>query len=217
MKKIKSTIVVNFKKLTGKEALDLAERLNKFDGILRNKYDIILAVQAPDVNIISQYCKFEIFVQDTFSEEKNCFLTFFTNNDYKKDHNIAGVILNHPEKKLSTDLLRSSIKKAKELNIKILICATTIEEAVELNKYDPHYIGIESEALIGKNESFLNHCPEIVQQAKLKINTNILIGAGIKTSQDFKHVINAGGSGVLVSSLILKSNDPLHTLNEFLN
>lgn len=197
--------------------MDLAEKLNGFSDSLLEKYEIILAVQAPDAGILSRSTKFKIFVQDTFSEAEDCFLAFFNDPDPAGNHSVKGVILNHPERKLTTDELTASIKRARELNIETLICATTIGEAVELNKYEPHYIGIESEQLIGKDDSFRNHCPGIVQEAKQLIDAEILIGAGIKTSNDLKHVLNSGGSGVLISSLILKAPDPSHTLNDFLN
>jgi triosephosphate isomerase (TIM) len=216
-KKSKVPIIINFKKLSGKDAIDLVNKLNRFSDDLLEKYEIILAVQAPDADLLSQYTKFKIFVQDTFSEKKNRFLTFFDDHDGSCHHNVKGVILNHPERKLTDDALKASIQKAKQLNIETLICATTVGEAVEVNKYEPRYIGIESEDLIGKDDSFMNHCPGIVQQAKRLINTDILIGAGIKTSKDLQHVLNTGGSGVLISSLILKSTDPSHTLNDFLN
>ncbi|HMI64156.1 MAG TPA: hypothetical protein VK518_24735, partial [Puia sp.] len=79
------------------------------------------------------------------------------------------------------------------------------------------FIGLEKQELIGKDASFVNHCPEIVRQAKSHVGAEILIGAGIKSANDLRHVIDTGGSGVLVSSLILKSNNPSLTLTEFLN
>ncbi|NIG57749.1 triose-phosphate isomerase [Chitinophaga sp. Cy-1792] len=215
-KKNKSTIIVNFKKLVGAAALELVDELSKSDDLLLSKYDIILALQAPDAVNVPPDCKFRIFIQDTFSDEKDGFLSFFQHHAIRHP-SVAGVILNHPEKKLSAGELHACVEKARALDMEMLICATTISEAVELNRYAPHYIGIESEALIGKDDSFTNHCPDIVEEARQHIQTDILIGAGIKTPEDLHHVINTGGSGVLVSSLILKSKQPLNTLTDFLN
>jgi triosephosphate isomerase len=212
----RNTIIINFKKTTGRPALEIAVKLREIDHSLQDEYNIILAVQAPDVTEISQSCEFGLFIQDTFSEDKDCFMSFF-NDGYGRDHcHICGVILNHPEKKLPDDLLRVNVELARQLGIQVLLCATSINEAIEVERYSPRYIGIESEHLIGKEDSFLNHCPEIVRQAKLKIGTDILIGAGIKNSNDLRHVIHTGGSGILVSSLILKSADPAATLHQLL-
>lgn len=217
MKKNKSTIIVNFKKLVGAAALELVEELNKSDDILFDRYDIILALQAPDAVNVPPACKFRIFIQDTFSDDKDRFLAFFQDHSTSHPSSVSGVILNHPEKKLSDGELDACVEKARALNIDTLICATTIDEAIELNRYAPRYIGIESEALIGKDDSFINHCPGIVAEARQHIQTDILIGAGIKTPEDLLHVLNTGGAGVLVSSLILKSKQPLNTLIDFLN
>jgi triosephosphate isomerase len=213
----KKTVIVNFKKLAGNDAVDLAIKLNEADDALLDTYDIVLAVQAPDIVKVSQCCKFSIFVQDIFSDEKNSFLQYFEKIRFSGCYNVTGVILNHPEKKLSPDVLEASIRKAMEMELKLLICATSIREAVRLDKYAPSFIGIENEDLIGKEDSFVNHCPQIVREAKSHIGADILIGAGVKTSHDLNHVIETGGSGVLISSLILKSTDPSSTLNDFLN
>lgn len=212
----KKTIIINCKRWEGKEVNNLVERLNNVDEDLLLSYDIILAVQVPDAIKISRTSRFRIFIQDIFSVQQYCFLEYFKYHR-KLEDNIAGVILNHPEKKLNESVLKASIAKANELELETIICATSIDEAIAVNKYAPNYIGIENETLIGKDVSFTDHCPEIVQQAKLKLNNNVLIGAGIRNAFDFRHVINSGGAGVLVSSLILKSPDPGDALMKILN
>jgi len=211
------TVIVNFKKLTGDEATRLALQLNEVDDALLDKYEIVLAVQAPDIVSISRCSKFTVFVQDTFSDEKDCFLRYFENLSSKGCRHVGGVILNHPEKKIGVELLEENILRARELDMRVLICATDVGEAIAFDKYTPSFIGLEKQELIGKDASFVNHCPEIVRQAKSHVGAEILIGAGIKSANDLRHVIDTGGSGVLVSSLILKSNNPSLTLTEFLN
>lgn len=214
--KPKSTIVVNFKKLNGKEALELAKKLGKADNDLMNEHEIILAVQADDALEISRFCRVKVFIQDIYSEEENCFLKYFQPN-FNVHRNVKGVILNHPEKKLSGHVLETSVNRAKELGMQTLICATSVEEVVEIDKYSPGYICIENEALIGRDISFIEECPEIVQLAKMRTKNKILIGAGIRTSRDLDHVMTTGGAGVIVSSLILKSADPLNALFSLLH
>jgi triosephosphate isomerase len=213
MKDDKTTIIINLKKLNGSDAIDLIEKLNKTDNKITNKYNIILAVQTLDVPELSKFCKFKIYVQDIFSETKNSFLQ--CQLDFCE--NVKGVILNHPEKKLTVIELEKSLKKAKQFDLETIICATSIEEAIQISTYSPMYIGFEHETLIGKDISFTTHCPEILKQVKSQIDSKILIGAGIKTNLDLKYVLQSGGSGVLISSLILKSTDPLYTLSTFLN
>ncbi len=211
----KAAIVINFKKLNGKEASELMTKLNAITEESQ-KYNIILAMQARDAVEVPPHCKFRIFIQDIFSARDDCFLHFFQDRS-QLCPNISGVILNHPEKKLTCPVLDRSIEKARELGLSTLLCATTIEEAVGLKGYSPRYIGIEDESLIGKDVSFTDHNPEIVKMARSRIEQDILIGAGVRTTRDLKQVIDTGGSGVLISSLILKSQDPLKSLLNFLN
>lgn len=209
----KTIIVINLKQIKGKDAIDLIEKLNNTDEDITNKYKIILAVQTLDIVKLSKLCKFKIYIQDTFSETEHSFLQYQL--DFCK--NVEGVILNHPEKKLNQIELEKSLKKAEQFNLETIVCVTSIKEAIQISQYNPMYIGIEQESLIGKDNSFTIGCLETLKQAKTQINSKILIGAGIKTSLDLKYVLQSGGSGVLISSLILKSADPLYTLSTFLN
>jgi len=109
-----------------------------------------------------------------------------------------------------------SIRRAEDLDIQKVICATSVEEASKMDKLAPHYIGLENEDLIGKDISFTDHCPRMLEMVRARVNNRILVGAGIKNVRDVKHVINSGGAGVLISSLIVKSPDPAKTLNNLL-
>jgi triosephosphate isomerase len=208
------TIVINFKKLTGKQAHDLMVELNEYRN--DDRYEIILALQANDAVIASSVSKFKIFIQDIFSSEEECFTRYFRERSRARIK-VAGVLLNHPEKKLASPALEESVETANKLNLSTLICATTIDEAIALRQYSPKYIGIEDARLIGRDISFRDCNPEIVTMAKSKIETDILIGAGIRTEKDLQHVITTGGSGILVSSLILRSENPLQALVKLLN
>lgn len=211
----KTTVVVNFKGLKGIEVETLAQEIDRGQAQIPDSYDIVLAIQAVDAVRVSSLCRSRIFIQDIFSEDQYSFLNFFS-NDYPGRDNISGVILNHPEKKLSESLLQESVEKARQMKIEMLICATSIEEGIRLSQYAPRFIGIENEELIGKSISFTDHCPEIVHLARKKIGHEILIGAGIRSAQDLRHVVNTGGAGVLVSSLILRSSDPFNELLKLL-
>jgi len=212
---IRRPIIINFKKLLGRAAIELAQKLNEVEERLLDRYDIILAVQAPDILEVCRCCKFKVFVQDTFSHPDHLFLNYLKGRG-RIHPRLAGIILNHPEIKLPNYLLLENIKRAEELDIQQVICATTIEEALEMDKLSPHYIGLENEDLIGKDISFTDYCPEVLQIAKERVSSLILIGAGIKSVRDVRGVIDSGGAGVLISSLIIRSADPVNALNNLL-
>jgi triosephosphate isomerase len=211
----KVSVIINYKKLTGKDALDLTQKLNECDNILLSQYNIILAMQTVDALQLSNN-RFDIFIQDIYSDEENCFLKQFSGKSDLKNDNIVGILLNHPEKPLSSEMIAEYISLANHLQLQIVLCATSIQEATRLNSFSPMYIGLENESLIGKNISLIDHCPEIVQQVTSTIDNDILIGAGIRTAEDLKHVVKFGGSGVLISSLVLSSPDPITSLIKFL-
>ncbi len=215
MVKMKPLVIINFKRLEGNEAVHLAKKLEEISPRFLERFEISIAIKPQDLVNIPNY-KLKIILQDTFS-----------NNEFDLDHYfedrinilnpVYGVILNHPEKKMNSHVLDKHILNCTKHGLVTIICSTGIENAIKLNNYNPDYIGIESEFLIGKRESFNNYCPEIVKDAKSLINTNILIGAGITNSEDFQKVLKDGGSGILISSLILNSVDPKIALESLLS
>jgi len=212
----KPIVIINFKKLTGDKAHELAHELAKVSDSITDSCEIILAIQPKDIISFSKFKRYKIVVQDIFSSIDGDLEYYFS--DKNIDHkNVYGILLNHPEKKMNNALLDRYVMESNKFGLRILLCSSSIDEATVLSKYNPSFIGIESESLIGKSGSFLNHCPEIVKDAKNKVNNKILIGAGIKDKHDFKHVLNDGGSGVLISSIILNSNDPKNALEAFIS
>lgn len=211
----RTIVIVNFKRIKGQAAIDLAGKLNTSEDRLAEKYDIILAVQPPDAIRLCSLYKFNVVIQDTFSDDGDLFLNFFRNIS-NVDHRIIGVLLNHPEIRCPRDRLMEYTRRAVDLDIGTIVCATTIDEACEIDLLAPRYIGLENESLIGKDISFCDYCPDMIVRAKERISNPILIGAGIRNHRDIQHVVDSGGAGVLLSSVILKSADPAIALNNLL-
>jgi triosephosphate isomerase len=212
----KPIILINLKRLTGITAFNLVSKLELISEDTFSNYDILLGVQPIDIEALSTFERFKLVVQDTFSDEMNNLDCYFSSNKINCSK-VFGILLNHPEKKTELDIIINNINKSRALGLKVLLCTTNLEEAVLLNQYMPEFIGIENQSLIGKPISILNHCPEIVREAKHKVKNRILFGAGIKSKMDLDHVLKEGGSGVLISSIILNSNDPKTALETFLN
>jgi len=209
-------IMINFKKISGEKAFLLARKLEKVDPHICEMFDVILALQPQDAYHISSKVKLPLFVQDISSYPESQFLSAIDRGSLKKS-NIRGVILNHPQKKLTLDALEESIAVGRKLGLEILLCASSIDEAVQINdRYTPDYIAVENEQLIGKDISLVQYCPEVVPNVLDRINNRILFGGGIKSPEDIKFVIQNGGFGVLVASLIINSKNPLATLENLL-
>ena len=60
-----------------------------------------------------------------------------------------GTLLNHSEKRLSREVLAQSIKRAKEVGLKVIVCAQDPEEGASFLEFDPDFIAVEPPELIG--------------------------------------------------------------------
>lgn len=106
----------------------------------------------------------------------------------------------------------------RKLGLEIMLCATSLDEGIDLsNRFEPKYLAVENEQLIGKDISICDYCPEMVTEVVQRIDNRILFGGGIRTPSDIHFILKKGGSGVLISSLVIKSPDPLTTLKKLLN
>ena len=213
MEKLRPLILVNFKKVTGNDALNLVKKLKNADIFLKDYYSIAIALQPKDLSEASKITDLPLFLHDIFSDMP--FHKILRN--YTAENRIYGVLLNHPENKLFKDTLSEDVYCSKKLNLKTIIASTSISEAAALNeKYLPDYIVIENIRLIGQNISIEKTCPMMVENAVLTIPNRVLFGAGVRSSEDIKHILKCGGAGALVSSVIVGANDPERALAELL-
>lgn len=121
----------------------------------------------------------------------------------------SGTILNHSEKRLDREILRKSIERAKEVGLKIIVCAETPEEGASFLEFDPDFIAVEPPELIGGDVSVSTANPEIIEKAaKLIGSEKLLIGAGIKNGEDVRIAKKLGAIGVLLASGVTKASDP---------
>jgi len=126
--------------------------------------------------------------------------------------------LNHPENKIHIKEIEHKVKKIKSLDMKIFLGISSVSEAKEFcRRYNPDFLFYEFFELIGKKISIKDHVgAEIIEQIKSNIKSKLLIGGGIKDYNDFEVVNKYKGDGVLISSLIINSTEPLKTMNNFL-
>jgi len=93
-----------------------------------------------------------------------------------------------------------------------IVCAQDSEEAKKLAIYGPDFIAVEPPELIGGDVSVSNAKPEVILETVHKVKhtspqTEVLCGAGVKTTEDVKKALELGAKGVLVASGIVKSDD----------
>lgn len=120
-----------------------------------------------------------------------------------------GTLLNHSERRLSREVLRASILRAKEVGLITIVCAQDPEEGASFLEFDPDFIAVEPPELIGGDISVSTAQPEIIENAARLIGSEkLLVGAGVKNGEDVRLAIKLGARGVLLASGVTKATDP---------
>lgn len=139
-----------------------------------------------------------------------------------KDLGISGSLLNHSERKMGLEDIGKCIKILRSLNLISICCAASTEEVESIAIISPDFISIEPPELIGTGVSVSTTRPEIVTKTidivkKINPKINVLCGAGIANRNDVKKALELGSRGVLVSSRVVKAEDPRKILVELAN
>ncbi len=203
--------IINFKTyLQGKDVLKLAKSIEKV-----NK-KIIIGVQSTDIKEISEKTNLRVFAQhvDYFNPGRN---TGFILPEAVKKQGAKGVFLNHSEHRLSFDVLKKSVKRCKQINLKTVIFASNLKEALKIKKLDPDYLVVEPPKLVSGGISVSRAKPGLIKKIHKKFGKNFIVGAGIKNSEDVKLSISLGASGIAVSSAITKSKNPSKKLKKLID
>lgn len=202
-------IITNFKlyeSATGEKAVALAkihEEVARETGV-----DIQVAVQPTDLATISQQIDIPVLAQHidpkSFGSGTGHILP-----ESVKMAGAVGTLLNHSERRLEREVLKESIKRAKEIGLTTVVCAESPEEGASFLEFDPDYIAVEPPELIGGDISVSSAQPEIIENASKLIGPDkLLMGAGVKNGIDVKTCIKLGAKGVLLASGVTKADDP---------
>jgi triosephosphate isomerase len=205
--------------LYGRDALDLARWADAAS--TRYGVDIILTPQATDIYLLAKEVKtIRIFAQHMDPLEIGRGVGSIL-PEAVKAAGASGVLLNHVEKRLSHEVIDRSIRRADEVGLASMVCADTIEDAVEIARMQPNIVLVESPALIGLGARDVAARQEIsrINQVIWKINPaiRVLHGAGIQSSQDVYDVIAAGAQATGSTSGILLSKNPKTMLDEMIH
>jgi len=208
---MKPIVVVNFKTYKqGLNAIKLARAIEKVGK------DIIIGVQANDINEITKLTKLKVFAQhvDYFPSGRN---TGYIIPEAVKKDKAVGTFLNHSEHKLSYEVLKKTLKRCKKIGLKTLVFASSLKEAERMQKLKPNYLAIEPPELVGGKISVSKSKPELIKKIKNKIKMKFLVGAGIHAKEDVEIAMRLGASGIAVSSAIANAKNPYKKLKELLS
>ena len=131
-------------------------------------------------------------------------------------YGINGSLLNHSEKRIQSEIIKDTIKKAETLKFDLIVCCENIKEIKLYSSIGARTIAYEPPELIGGNISVSSAKPEIIREGvKIceKEGSSLLVGAGVKTRGDVELSIRLGAQGILIASGITKASDPRSALN----
>jgi len=132
-----------------------------------------------------------------------------------KEAGASGTLINHSEKRLEKEEIRSRVEKADQLGMTTIVCAQSPEECRELSELEPDYIAFEPPELIGGETSVAEAEPKIIEEAVESASpVDTLTGAGIHTTKDVSKSMELGCEGVLVASGVIKAKDPGEEVRE---
>ncbi|MEM7815622.1 MAG: triose-phosphate isomerase [Candidatus Aenigmatarchaeota archaeon] len=211
----KPLLLVNFKTYeegTGERGLKIARIAEKI--ATEKNANIAIAVQIAEIQKFSSSVSIPVYSQhmDGIHYGSN---TGWILPESIKNAGATGTLLNHSEHPMKADSLREAVERAKELNIKTVVCANTPDSARQMSRLSPDYIAVEPPELIGGNISVSKAKPEVITNSIKNVNSiPLLVGAGIKNREDVRKALQLGAAGVLVSSGIMKALNPERVLKD---
>jgi len=207
-------IIINFKaymSATGSRAVSLAKKCDKV--ARETKANIAVAVQASDIFRVSREVSIPVLSQHIddieFGSNTGSILA-----EAVKENGAVGTLINHSEKRIPLEKIKGAVKRAKENGLVVVCCAKDDNEGKKISAFKPDFVAVEPPELIGGNISVSTSKPGLIKNSVKKIGNNIIVGAGVKTTEDVKKAVELGSVGVLVASGITKSDNPEKTLRD---
>jgi len=207
-------IIINFKTYHNVEYnVKLARALE--DVAKQEQVAIGIAVPATEIEFIKENTDLAVFSEHIDYYLPGAHTGSILPEDIKY-YGAQGTLLNHSERKLTLEAIEKAIKSCKGLGLKTVVCAANVEEAKAIDVLNPDIIAIEPPELIGGDISVSKAKPEIIQEAVKNIKNDIIVGAGVKDSNDVYNAFRLGAKGVLLASGITQAENPKKVLMELI-
>lgn len=197
-------LIVNPKAyIYGEEALELA----KISDELSAQYDIdiIYTAQHTDIRMIAQETEHIIVTAQHMDGIVPGRGMGHILPESVKAAGAEAVVLNHAEHPLGTGALAAAVKRARELDLLVVICADTPEECAAVAQLSPDVIIAEPSSGIGKGLSSSDDYMRATNEAIRAVNKDIFIlqAAGIRTGEDvYRAILNGSDASGATSGIV---------------
>ncbi len=214
VKRTNYLLLINFKAYEssiGKAALKLAKQIEQAAKESDTGIDVAIAVQPSDIFRFVDL-DLPVFSQHIDPIEYGA-RTGHILPEAVLGAGAVGTLINHSERQLNLEIIDRTVKRAKEIDLVQVVCASTPKMAAAIATMDPEFIAIEPPELIGGEISVSKANPEIITDTINSVHDvnekiPVLCGAGVKDTEDVKIAIELGARGILVASGITKAKDP---------
>ena len=128
-----------------------------------------------------------------------------------KNAGAEATFLNHAECILSTERLADAVRRAKELDIIVLVCADSPEDARAIAELHPDIMICEPTSLIGSGNASDSEYKRRTNDLVRAVSPDTLVvqAAGISTDRDVYDAILSGADGTGATSGIVAAPDPV--------
>lgn len=200
-----------YKEATGQAVINLLSSVKNVSQ--KTGISIIPIAQPTDIYRIKKELDIEVWTQhvDPIDPGKN---TGWISPYSVKQAGATGVIINHSEHKLKEEVILTTIKKARQYDLKILLIGQTVEMVKRFDSYDIDYLSFEKEDLIASPISMIDQQEEAIKKLVKAVKHPLIIGAGINDGEDTRKSMLAGAKGVLMATYFVTALDPEQKLRE---
>lgn len=207
-------IIVNFKtykEASGKRAVSLAHMICDTAG--ETGIEIISCPQVVDLKAVVDASDHPVWTQHVDPIKQGRATGWFPPG-VAKDLGAQATLLNHSEHKLSVGVLGETLVRCKEVGLKTLVFADSVDEAKMVAKFEPDWVGYEPPELVGsKTESVSSARPKVIKAVVDEVGSGpLIVGAGVHTQEDVRVAVKLGAVGVAVATDIVLADNPKEEL-----
>ncbi len=207
-------VVINFKayaQAMGARAVEIAkaaERVHHETGV-----SVIVAPNAVDLVKVREAVDIPVFAQHVDAYQPGAH-TGSVLLEMLAEWGIDGTIINHSERQVNFSWVEYVVHRARDLHLEVIACAADEVIARAVSDLQPNAVAVEPPELIGTDISVSKAKPDIIRRSVELVHSPVLVGAGVKTTEDVKKAVELGAQGVLVASGVTKARDPYKAIME---
>jgi len=212
-------ILINFKtypQAIGPNALRLAQDLTT---VSQNFPQVEIGFAPPSLELaeVAKHTESPVWAQHTDPAGEGQFTGYLSPAD-AKSAGVTGTFLNHSEHPLEMEVIKETMRLARESGLKILVFARDPQRVADLKNLSPDYIAYEPPELIGGDISVTSAKPEIISEAvQAAGDIPLLIGAGVHAKADIETALKLGAAGAVVSSAVVTADNPGAVFSDLLS